>query len=250
MYVRPLYILLAFAFLKAGSTQNREFKIDYATNSFLKDGKPFQYASGSIHYFRIPPDYWRDRLLKLRAAGFNTLQTYVAWNLHEPYPGQYNFEDEANFVEYLTLAQELGLNVVLRPGPFIDAEWDMGGLPWWLLKNGSSRIALRTSDPAFMAALERWYSVLLPLVKPLLYQNGGPILMVQVENEYGSYYACDRNYTAMVRDLLRKYLGEDVVLFTTDGNTDSYLKCGTVDGVYPTVRRSRSSCPFAIQGRL
>lgn len=209
------------------------FTIDRSNNTFLKDGEPFRYISGSIHYSRVPSPYWEDRLKKMYLAGLNAVQVYVPWNFHELSPGKYNFEGDADLTQFLKIAQKQGLLVILRPGPYICAEWDFGGLPAWLLKNTS--IALRSSDEAYLEAVDSWMSILLPKVKPLLYQNGGPIITVQVENEYGSYPACDYTYMKHLYQLFRKYLGPDVVLFTTDGAGTGFLKCGTLEGIYATV---------------
>ncbi|XP_045153612.1 beta-galactosidase [Echinops telfairi] len=211
----------------------RTFAIDYSQDSFLKDGQRFRYVSGSIHYHRIPSFYWKDRLLKMRMAGLNAIQMYVPWNFHEPLPGQYQFSDDHDVGHFIKLAQELGLLVILRPGPYICAEWDMGGLPAWLLEKES--IVLRSSDPDYLAAVDKWLGVLLPKMKPLLYQNGGPIIAVQVENEYGSYFACDYDYLRFLQKLFRHHLGDDVVLFTTDGWSEAFLKCGALQGLYATV---------------
>uniref|UniRef100_A0A8C4QI85 Beta-galactosidase n=2 Tax=Eptatretus burgeri TaxID=7764 RepID=A0A8C4QI85_EPTBU len=215
------------------TSAERSFSIDYNGDCFLKDGEPFRYVSGSIHYSRVPQPYWKDRLMKMYMAGLNTIQTYVPWNFHEKSPGIYNFTGDHSLSSFLQLAGDVGLLVILRPGPYICAEWDMGGLPHWLLKNSS--IALRTSDEGYMMAVQRWMGVLLPVVKPFLYQNGGPIITVQVENEYGSYFACDHSYMRSLVQLFRLHLGPDVVLFTTDGAGASYLKCGTIQGAYATV---------------
>uniref|UniRef100_A0A3B1IU71 Beta-galactosidase n=1 Tax=Astyanax mexicanus TaxID=7994 RepID=A0A3B1IU71_ASTMX len=209
------------------------FSVDYKRNSFLKDGERFRYISGSIHYSRIPRVYWKDRLLKMYMAGLNAIQTYIPWNFHEPTPGSYDFSGDRDLEHFLQLCQDLGLVVILRPGPYICAEWDMGGLPTWLLKKKD--IVLRSSDPAYIAAVDKWMGKLLPMIKPYLYQNGGPIITVQVENEYGSYFACDFDYLRHLIRLYRSYLGDEVVLFTTDGARVSYLKCGSIQGAYATV---------------
>ncbi|XP_032786676.2 beta-galactosidase [Daphnia magna] len=214
--------------------ESHNFSIDYANNQFIKDGKPFRYVSGAMHYFRVPFQYWPDRMRKMRASGLNALETYVEWVSHEPQPGSYVFEGNLDIESYLQLAQNFNLSVILRPGPFIDAERDMGGLPFWLMAVDPS-IKLRTMDKSYVASVEKWFSVLLPKIKPYLYNNGGPIITVQVENEYGSYSACDRDYTSWLRDLIRKHLGNDVVLFSTDGDGDGYLQCGKIPGVYATV---------------
>uniref|UniRef100_A0A8C7PXT3 Beta-galactosidase n=1 Tax=Oncorhynchus mykiss TaxID=8022 RepID=A0A8C7PXT3_ONCMY len=209
------------------------FSVDYKNDCFRKDGEEFRYISGSIHYNRIPRAYWKDRLLKMYMAGLNAIQTYVPWNFHEPSPDRYNFSGDRDLEHFLQLAQDIGLLVVLRPGPYICGEWDMGGLPAWLLHKKD--IVLRSSDPDYIAAVDKWMGTLLPMLKPFLYQNGGPIITVQVENEYGSYFACDYNYLRHLTSLFRSHLGNDVVLFTTDGAGAGYLKCGTLQGVYATV---------------
>ncbi|XP_067259026.1 beta-galactosidase [Chanodichthys erythropterus] len=209
------------------------FSVDYNQNCFLKDGEPFRYISGSIHYSRIPRVYWKDRLLKMYKAGLNAIQTYVPWNFHEPVPGLYNFSGDGDLEHFLQLCQDIGLLVIMRPGPYICAEWDMGGLPAWLLKKKD--IVLRSSDPDYLAAVDKWMGKLLPIIKRNLYQNGGPIITVQVENEYGSYFACDFNYMRHLSQLFRSYLGDEVVLFTTDGAGVGYLKCGSLQGIYATV---------------
>uniref|UniRef100_A0A672LE05 Beta-galactosidase n=1 Tax=Sinocyclocheilus grahami TaxID=75366 RepID=A0A672LE05_SINGR len=209
------------------------FSIDYRQNCFLKDGEAFRYISGSIHYSRIPRVYWKDRLLKMYMAGLNAIQTYVPWNFHEPVPGQYDFSGDRDLEHFLQLCQDIGLLVIMRPGPYICAEWDMGGLPSWLLKKKD--IVLRSSDPDYLAAVDKWMGQLLPIINRHLYQNGGPIITVQVENEYGSYFACDYNYMRHLSQLFRSHLGEEVVLFTTDGAGVGYLKCGSLQGIYATV---------------
>uniref|UniRef100_A0A667YQS9 Galactosidase, beta 1-like n=1 Tax=Myripristis murdjan TaxID=586833 RepID=A0A667YQS9_9TELE len=211
----------------------RSFSIDYKNNCFLKDGRPFQYISGSIHYSRIPRYYWKDRLAKMYMAGLNAVQIYVPWNYHEAVHGVHNFTGDRDLEHFLSLANDTGLLVILRPGPYICAEWEMGGLPAWLLEKPN--ILLRSADTDYVEAVSNWLAVLLPKVKPWLYTNGGNIISVQVENEYGSYYACDYNYMRHLRTLFRFFLGEDTVLFTTDGNTDKEMSCGTLEGLYATV---------------
>nr|XP_028605955.1 beta-galactosidase isoform X2 [Podarcis muralis] len=232
-----MFALLLLQLLHAGFgspvTSQRSFGIDYAHNCFLKDGKPFRYISGSFHYSRVPRYYWKDRLLKMKMAGLDAIQTYVPWNFHEVEPGVYNFAGDRDLESFLRLADEIGLLVILRAGPYICAEWDMGGLPAWLLEKET--IALRSSDADYLAAVERWMGVLLPKMKVHLYQNGGPIIMVQVENEYGSYFACDFDYLRYLQSLFHQHLGDEVVLFTTDGASKFLLRCGTLQGLYSTV---------------
>lgn len=216
------------------SVSGRQFALDYERDSFTMDGEPFRYISGSLHYFRSPSQYWRQRLRTLRDAGLNAVSTYVEWSQHEKVPGQYDFSGELNVTNFINIAKEEGLYVILRPGPYICAERDMGGLPFWLLQKNPD-VRLRTSDPKYTKYVERWLVVLLTEVKPLLYGNGGPVILVQVENEYGSYFACDRPHLIWLRDLFNKYVEDNAVLFTTDGGSSSYLKCGKIPGVYATV---------------
>ncbi|XP_066506652.1 beta-galactosidase isoform X2 [Hoplias malabaricus] len=215
------------------TTAAPSFSVDYKHNRFLKDGKHFRYISGSIHYNRIPRVYWKDRLLKMYMAGLNAIQTYIPWNFHEPTPGKYDFSGDRDLQHFLQLCKDLGLLVILRPGPYICAEWDMGGLPSWLLKKKD--IVLRSSDADYIAAVNKWMGKLLPMMKPYLYQNGGPIITVQVENEYGSYFSCDFDYLRHLVKLFRSHLGDEVVLFTTDGGSKTNLKCGSLQGAYATV---------------
>ena len=184
-----------------------------------------------MHYNRVPSYYWRDRLMKLRYGGLNAVQTYVPWNFHEPFPGVYDFEGDHDLVKFISIAQEVGLLVILRAGPYICGEWEMGGFPSWLLRD--QNILLRSSDSNYLDAVDKWMNKLLPLVKPLLYENGGPVITVQVENEYGSYTTCDANYLEHLETLFRKNLGPNVILFTTDG--PGLLKCGTISSLYATV---------------
>ncbi|NWX17906.1 BGAL galactosidase, partial [Aegotheles bennettii] len=213
--------------------QARSFQLDYEENCFRKDGAPFRYISGSIHYARVPRPSWRDRLLKMYMSGLSAVQVYVPWNYHEPLPGVYDFSGDRDVEAFLDLTAELGLLVILRPGPYICAEWEMGGLPAWLLWRPD--IVLRSSDPAYLAAVDSWLHVLLPKIKPRLYHHGGNIISVQVENEYGSYYACDYDYLRYLLGSFRALLGSEVLLFTTDSTRVEELRCGTLQGLYATV---------------
>ncbi|XP_059895539.1 beta-galactosidase-1-like protein [Gadus macrocephalus] len=237
MTVKILLVLAVnFAYLAVKGNLvdgDQTFSIDYKNNCFLKDGKPFQYISGSIHYSRIPRYYWKDRLVKMYMAGLNAVQIYVPWNFHEPVKGEYNFSGDRDLVHFLDLANQTGLLVILRPGPYICAEWEMGGLPAWLLE--TPNILLRSSDTDYLQAVSNWMNILLPKVRPWLYSNKGNIISVQVENEYGSYHACDYNYMRTLRTIFRYFLGADTLLFTTDGNTERALSCGSLQGLYATI---------------
>uniref|UniRef100_A0A673L5H2 Beta-galactosidase-like n=1 Tax=Sinocyclocheilus rhinocerous TaxID=307959 RepID=A0A673L5H2_9TELE len=216
-------------YLSVWTSNSRSFSIDYKNNCFQKDGKPFQYISGSIHYSRIPREYWKDRLLKINSAN----PVYVPWNFHETVQGVFNFAGDRDLEYFLNLANQTGLLVILRPGPYICAEWEMGGLPAWLLQKPN--IILRSADTEYLKPASEWLAVLLTKMRPWLYQNGGNIISVQVENEYGSYFACDYNYMRHLHTVFRLFLGEDVILFTTDGNTDKEMICGTLEGLYATI---------------
>ncbi|XP_053296555.1 beta-galactosidase-1-like protein [Pleuronectes platessa] len=228
-----LLVIACFSVSANLASGERSFSIDYKNNCFLKDGKPFQYISGSIHYSRIPQHYWKDRLVKMYMTGLNAIQVYVPWNFHETAQGVYNFTGDRDLERFLDLANQTGLLVILRPGPYICAEWEMGGLPAWLLQKPN--IILRSADTDYLQAVSNWLAVLLPKMKRWLYINGGNIITVQVENEYGSYFTCDYNYMRHLRTLFRFFVGEDTVLFTTDGNTDKEMMCGSLEGLYATV---------------
>ena len=180
----------------------------------LVDGKPFQIISGEIHYARIPRAYWKDRLEKLKAMGLNTVTTYVFWNLHEAVPGRYDFTGQNDVAEFIREAQRAGLYVILRPGPYVCAEWELGGYPAWLLKDRS--IVLRTRDPRLTAATDAWFAQLGKQLQPLLLQNGGPILATQVENEYGSFGG-DHEYVESIHRMLVEHGLAASILYTADG---------------------------------
>ncbi|XP_074659674.1 beta-galactosidase-like isoform X2 [Tubulanus polymorphus] len=233
--LKVLLILVVTAYQVSAASNERSFTIDYEKETFVKDGVPFRYVSGSLHYARVPSYYWRDRLTKMFAAGLDAVQTYVPWNFHETFPGEYNFQGDHDLIQFVRTAQDVGLLVILRAGPYICGEWEFGGFPGWLLKHNSSMV-LRTMDPGYLAPVGRWLSVLLPKIRPHLYSNGGPIIMVQPENEYGSWYACDHRYMQYLYDTFSLYLKNEVVLMTTDGCIDLDLKCGGVKGkMYATI---------------
>jgi len=198
---------------------------------FLLHGKPFRILSGAMHYFRVVPEYWRDRLEKMRAFGLNTVETYVAWNLHETRPGHFRFDDMLDLVKFIETAADVGLKVIVRPGPYICSEWDFGGLPSWLLKDPNMQV--RCAHPPYLAAVERYFDALLPLLAPLQSTRGGPIIALQVENEYGSY-GNDKIYLRHLADGMRSR-GIDSFLFTSDGPRDSCLQGGTLPDIFKTV---------------
>lgn len=212
-------------------------------DNFYLDGKPFRVISGSIHYFRVVPEYWRDRLEKLKAMGCNTVETYIAWNVHESKKGVFEFEGRYDLVKFVRTAQELGLYVILRPSPYICAEWEFGGLPAWLLAEDGMR--LRACHESFLKHVREYYDRLFPLITPLQITEGGPVILMQVENEYG-YYGDDTRYMETMRDLMLER-GVTVPLITSDGPFEESLSCGCLDGIHPTGNfGSRTKERFAV----
>ena len=200
------------------------------TDNFYLDGKPFRIISGAIHYFRVVPGYWRDRLEKLKAMGANTVETYIPWNMHEPKKGEFHFDGILDIRRFVETAQELGLYVILRPSPYICAEWEFGGLPGWLLKEDGMR--LRGCYEPFLKHIRDYYDVLFPIITPLQIDQGGPVILMQVENEYG-YYGDDTAYLETMRGYMVER-GVTVPLVTSDGPMDESLSCGHLPGALPT----------------
>ncbi|MGW6011201.1 glycoside hydrolase family 35 protein [Streptomyces sp. NPDC055210] len=196
---------------------------------FLVDGRPVRLLSGALHYFRVHEGQWGHRLAMLRAMGLNCVETYVPWNLHEPAPGVYRDVDALG--RFLDAAHAAGLWAIVRPGPYICAEWENGGLPHWVTGGLGARI--RTRDEGFLGPVRRWFARLLPQIVPRQFDRGGPVVMVQVENEYGSY-GSDQVYLRRLAELLRAE-GVRVPLFTSDGPEDHMLTGGSLDGVPATV---------------
>jgi beta-galactosidase len=181
---------------------------------FEMDGRPFQIISGAIHYPRVPRAYWRDRLKKARAMGLNTVETYVFWNEHETAPGVFDFSGDKDVAEFVREAQQEGLFVIVRPGPYVCAEWEFGGYPAWLLKDPTT--VVRTQDAKFMEASTRWLKRVGQELAPLQSENGGPIIAVQVENEYGSF-GSDHVYMERIKKTLEEAGFTKAMLYTADG---------------------------------
>lgn len=201
---------------------------------FVRDGQEYLLFSGCVHYSRVHPAYWADRLTRVRAMGLNAIETYVPWNFHNPAPDVYNFTAGADLAAFLQTAKDHGLLVLLRAGPYMCGEWEFGGLPAFLL-NKSPPVTIRTYEAGYIAEVEKWWRVLLAVIKPFLYENGGPIVMMQIENEYGSYgnvavNPLDRQYMEFLLSLARSLLGDSIILYTTDGGDTGYMSRGTLPG--------------------
>ena len=232
---RTFLPLLATPWLKgaAGHTFGTE------GDQFLLDGKPFVIRSGAMHYPRVPRAYWRDRMKKMRALGLNTLETYVFWNLHERRPGEFDFRGNLDLAEYIRMAQAEGLWVLLRPGPYICSEWDFGGLPAWLL--GVPGMRVRSNSPEFLKPAGAYLYRVGTETAGLQITHGGPILMVQVENEYGSF-GHDHDYMRAVQRMIRD-AGFDVTLYTSDGSGKENLAGGTLDDCLSVINFGDTSDP-------
>ncbi|MGW7571701.1 glycoside hydrolase family 35 protein [Streptomyces tendae] len=200
--------------------------LTYADGSLRRDGQPHRLLSGSLHYFRVHPEQWADRLRRLAALGLNTVDTYVPWNFHEPAEGDVRFDGPRDLARFLRLAQDEGLDVVVRPGPYICAEWDNGGLPAWL--TGTPGMRLRASHGPFLDAVDRWFDELIPRVAELQAGRSGPVVAVQIENEYGSY-GDDHSYVRHIRDALVTR-GITELLYTADGPTPLMQDGGALPG--------------------
>jgi len=186
-------------------------------NTFLLNGQPFVVKAAEVHYPRIPRPYWEHRIQMCKALGMNAVCIYIFWNIHEQREGQFDFTGNNDVAAFCRLAQKNGLYVIVRPGPYVCAEWEMGGLPWWLLKKKD--IKLRERDPYFLERVKIFEEKVGEQLKPLTIQNGGPIIMIQVENEYGSYGE-DKPYVSEIRDCLRGIYGKELSLFQCDWSSN------------------------------
>lgn len=219
-----LTLLLAVALL-AGCAGNKPGTFEVGKNTFLLNGKPFVVKAAEVHYPRIPREYWEHRIEMCKALGMNTLCLYVFWNLHEETPGNFDFSGNKDIAAFCKLAQKHGMYVIVRPGPYVCAEWEMGGLPWWLLKNDS--VKLRTLDPHFMDRVGLFMHAVGDQLTDLQITRGGNVIMVQVENEYGSY-GTDKPYVTAIRDTVRAAGFTEVPLFQCDWSSN-FLNNGLDD---------------------
>jgi beta-galactosidase len=219
---------------------------------FVLKGEPFQILSGEVEYARVPRADWRDRLRKVRAMGLNTVTVYVFWNLHETRPGVFDFSGQKDVAEFLREAQEEGLYVVLRPGPYVCAEWDLGGYPAWLLKDSKAgassepAVLLRSSQPEYLAAARRWMLRLGEELAPLQASRGGPIIAVQVENEYGSFNVKEDRpqYLQQVLQMVRDAGFGESLLYTADGGEE--LPKGSIPGLLAAVDFGTGDFPHEV----
>ncbi len=214
-------------FISSITSAQQTHSFALGNDDFLMDGKPFQIISGEMHPARIPAEYWLHRIQMAKAMGCNTIAVYIFWNYHESTPGQFDFKTEnRNIAEFIRLCQQEGMWVLLRPGPYVCAEWDFGGLPSYLLKIPD--IKVRCMDPRYMSAVKGYIERLAKEIKPLQCVKGGPILMVQIENEYGSY-GNDKQYLEELRKIWIA-AGIEVPFYTADGPTPYMLEAGNIDG--------------------
>jgi beta-galactosidase len=242
--MKKVLFVSALALLSFTGMVNAQSKHTFtlAKKDFLLDGKPYQIISGEIHPARIPKEYWRHRIQMAKAMGCNTIAAYVFWNYHEQEEGRFDFTSEnRDIAAFVKLAQEEGMWVLLRPGPYVCAEWEFGGLPPYLLRIPD--IKVRCLDPRYMAATERYIKALSEQVKALQVTNGGPIVMVQIENEYGSF-GNDRQYLYKLKELWEQN-GINVPFYTADGPVSALLEAGTVPGAAIGLDSGSSEGDFA-----
>lgn len=228
-------IIFLYSIFTNAQISKNTFEIN--NGNFLLNHQPMQIHSGELHYSRVPHQYWKHRLMMMKAMGLNTVTTYVFWNYHEEKPGKWNWSGEKSLKNFIKTAQEVGLFVIIRPGPYVCAEWEFGGYPWWL--QNKKDLVIRTDNPAFLSECNLYIQQLAQQIKPLEIRNGGPVIMVQVENEFGSYVAQrpdiplekHRIYSHKIKKMIVD-AGIKSALFTSDGST--LFKGGSVDGVLPT----------------
>ena len=228
---------LAAALCALGASAARSWVV--ADDAFMRDGAPFIARSGSLHYHRLHPSLWADRIARLRAMGLNTIQTYVPWNHHSQARGVYDFTSPSrDIVAFIKAVGDAGMVLLFRAGPYICGEHDFGGLPSYLLATPGISTAddLRTNNTAYLAAVDEWWHALLPLIAPYTYANGGPIVQVAIENEYGSYGDTSSNpddvaYMMHLRSLAMSLLPTGTQLYTVDGNDDGYISHGALPGI-------------------
>jgi beta-galactosidase GanA len=238
-------VLTTISFLMHAQKAKHTFTL--GTSEFLLDEQPFQIISGELHPSRIPPEYWRHRIQMAKAMGCNTISAYIFWNYHEAEEGVYDFSTgNRNIAEFIKIVQEEGMWFILRPGPYVCAEWEFGGIPPYLLRIPD--IKVRCMDPRYMAAAEKYIARLAEEVKPFQITKGGSLLMVQIENEYGSF-GNDRNYLFRLREVWNES-GIDVPTFTGDGPTTFMLEAGSLPGSAVGLDPGGSMADFELAVRM
>lgn len=237
MKLVKLFSLFLFLSFFNSNAQKQKASFLIKNGHFYLNNREFIIHSGELHYSRVPKEYWKHRLMMMKAMGLNAITTYVFWNYHEESPGKWNWSGEKNLKEFIQTAQEVGLFVIIRPGPYVCAEWDFGGYPWWLPTD--KNLEIRKDNPAFLAQCKIYINQLAKQIVPLEIQNGGPVIMVQVENEFGSFVVQKpdislenhRKYSQKIKDFIVDS-GIKSQLFTSDAST--LFKQGSVNGVLPT----------------
>jgi beta-galactosidase len=246
IYIKLLLVLMLLTSLSAQAARPKH-TFTLGTSEFLLDGKPFQIISGELHPSRIPVEYWSHRIKMAKAMGCNTISVYLFWNYHESEEGIYDFTTgNHNLGEFFRLVAEEGMWLILRPGPYVCAEWELGGIPPYLLRIPD--IKLRCMDPRYMLSAERYIVRLAEEIKPYLITNGGPALMIQIENEYGSF-GNDRNYLARLKEVWMS-AGIDVPTFTGDGATTYMLEAGSLPGSAVGLDPGKTLADFELAAKM
>lgn len=244
--VLPMVLILMLA-VSSVQAQKTKHTFTLGTTEFLLDGQPYQIISGEIHPARIPAEYWQHRIRMAKAMGCNTIAAYIFWNYYESEEGVYDFtSDNHNLKEFIRLVQEEDMFLILRPGPYVCAEWEFGGIPPYLLRIPD--IKIRCMDPRYMAAAEKYIARLAEEIKPFLVTKGGPLVMIQIENEYGSY-GNDRNYMKRLKEVWIAN-GIDVSTFTADGATTYMLEAGSLPGSAVGLNPGTSSADFELAAKM
>ncbi|MFN8241674.1 MAG: beta-galactosidase family protein [Bacteroidales bacterium] len=247
LYLFSLSLVFLSILAVYSQAPGKQVSFTLGQDDFLLNGLPFQIISGEMHPARIPAEYWRHRIRMAKAMGCNTIGAYIFWNYHETAEGVYDFSTgNKNISEFFRIVREEGMWMILRPGPYVCAEWELGGIPPYLLRVPD--IKVRCMDPRYMAAAERYMAKLAKEVKPYLVTNGGPILMVQIENEYGSY-GNDRNYISRLRQVWTDN-GIDVPFFTGDGPTTYMLEAGSLTGCAVGLDSGSSEADFDLAKKM
>lgn len=244
--VLPMVLILMLS-VSSVQAQKTKHTFTLGTSEFLLDGQPYQIISGEIHPARIPAEYWQHRIRMAKAMGCNTIAAYIFWNYYESEEGVYDFtSDNHNLKEFIRLVQAEDMLLILRPGPYVCAEWEFGGIPPYLLRIPD--IKIRCMDPRYMAAAEKYIARLAEEIKPFLVTKGGPLVMIQIENEYGSY-GNDRNYMKRLKEVWIAN-GIDVPTFTADGATTYMLEAGSLPGSAVGLNPGTSSADFELAAKM